>query len=1602
MPDSALPFDNKEQLLARVTECLEARFPVQEVAAISDFARQFFQVVSVNELLQSSLEDLHGVTLSAWQFLQQHEGDAPKVRVFNPDYEQHGWQSRHTVIEILQPDSPFLVDSVRMELNRRELAMHSICNTVLRVARQEGRLETLYPVQEQGEAGRRESLLHLEIDRQSDPEVLKAIQQGILEVLADVRVAVADFPAMQARARELLGRLQQSPADGDLDESRALLDWLLDGHFTFLGVEEFDLATRTREDASLGVAKRCNHGTLTGELLPAAGTEPLDFARAGRRSRVHRPAYLDVVRVRHLDDSGEPVGEYRFIGLYTSSVYRQSPLQIPVVRRKIEAVIERAGFIPAGHSRKELLDVLEDLPREELFLASPEELYQMAMGVFDIQERHKVRLLVRREACNRFYSCLYYVPREQFSSALRQQVQDVLAEQLQAQETEFRTRLSESTLARVHFVVRVDPKTSAAFDGAALEARVIEASRAWNDELERELLESCGEESGNSYNQLFGQAFPSAYREHFSPRSAVIDIQHFDGLTESRPVAMSFYRALEPQSGLLRCKLYRSGAPLVLSDVLPILEQLGFRVLGEHPYPVRTRDGRSLWLHDFTLTPAAAGPVELEAIKPIVQEAFLRLWHGEAENDAFNRLVLAAGLPWREVALLRAFARYAKQLGFGFSQTYMAEALGRHPHIARQLVALFRARLEPARQAGAKGRALAGRLEHSILDALDRVESLDDDKILRRYLVLIQAILRSNYFQTGDDGQPKGYFSFKFDPRAIPDVPAPRPMYEIFVYSPRVEGVHLRGGKVARGGLRWSDRLEDYRTEILGLVKAQQVKNAVIVPVGAKGGFVARQLPAGGGRDEVLAEGVACYRTFISGLLDLTDNLVGGELVPPAAVVRHDGDDPYLVVAADKGTATFSDIANDLASEYGFWLGDAFASGGSQGYDHKKMGITARGAWESVKRHFRERGLDVQSQEFSVIGIGDMAGDVFGNGMLLSRHIRLLAAFNHQHIFIDPDPDAATGFAERERLFGLPRSSWTDYDSALISAGGGIFARSAKWVAISPQMQERFDIAEDRLSPAELISALLRARVDLIWNGGIGTYVKASHESHADVGDKANDGLRIDARQLRCRALGEGGNLGFTQLARVEFGSRGGASNTDFIDNAGGVDCSDHEVNIKILLNELVAGGDMTMKQRNRLLQEMTDDVAALVLGNNYRQVQALSLAERQAARAPDEYLRLIHQLEAGGRLDRVLEGLPDDSALEERRTRGLSLTRPELSVLLAYARAQLKEALIKASRLSDDDCLMQALESAFPQRLVAEFREPLYRHRLRREIIATQLANDLVNTMGPTFAHQLQQSTGIDLAEIVIAYVIARDLFALPDLWQQIEALDNRVQAEVQLDMMTDLIRLARRASRWFLRQPDMLRNVARTKARFRDGVAALSLGLDQRLTGDRLESWTLRHADLMEKGVPEALAKIVAGADCLYPALAIIEVAERSGMPVEQAADVYYGLGERLDLHWFDQQVKALTPDSHWQALARDGYRDDLDTQQQALALSVLRLEQTPDVSGTPIERWLARHGAALERWQQMLADLRTVGQQESAVFSVALRELAQLAHQSVAAAD
>ncbi|MDY7565695.1 NAD-glutamate dehydrogenase [Pseudomonas sp. RTC3] len=1605
---------SKSDFQHQLQAALAQHISEQALPQVALFAEQFFGIISLDELTQRRLSDLAGCTLSAWRLLERFEHIHPQVRVYNPDYERHGWQSTHTAVEVLHHDLPFLVDSVRTELNRRGYSIHTLQTTVLSVRRgSKGELLELLPKGSHGEDILEESLMYLEIDRCANVAEMNVLVRELEQVLDEVRIAVADFEPMKVKINELLAgidTLEFAVEEGEKSEVKVFLQWLVDNHFTFLGYEEFEVRNDNGggylvydESSFLGLTKLLRAG-LTKEDLHIEDyavnylQEPmlLSFAKAAHPSRVHRPAYPDYVSIRKIDATGKVIKECRFMGLYTSSVYGESVRQIPYIRRKVAEVERRSGFDAKAHLGKELAQVVEVLPRDDLFQTPVDELFSTVMSIVQIQERNKIRVFLRKDPYGRFCYCLAYVPRDVYSTEVRQKIQQVLMDRLKASDCEFWTFFSESVLARVQLILRVDPKSRLDIDAQQLENEVVQACRSWQDDYSSLVIESFGEAHGTNVLSDYPKGFPAGYRERFAAHSAVVDMQHLLSLTEANPLVMSFYQPLA-QAGKqqLHCKLYHADTPLALSDVLPILENLGLRVLGEFPYRLLRKNGREFWIHDFAFTAGEGLNLDIQQLNDTLQDAFVHIVSGDAENDAFNRLVLTAGLPWRDVALLRAYARYMKQIRLGFDLGYIASTLNNHTDIARELTRLFKTRFYLARKLTSDDlEDKQQRLEQAILAALDNVQVLNEDRILRRYLDLIKATLRTNFYQPDANGQNKSYFSFKFNPRLIPELPKPVPKFEIFVYSPRVEGVHLRFGNVARGGLRWSDREEDFRTEVLGLVKAQQVKNSVIVPVGAKGGFIPRRLPLiGGSRDETQAEAITCYKIFISGLLDITDNLKDGGLVPPTNVVRHDEDDPYLVVAADKGTATFSDIANGIAIDYGFWLGDAFASGGSAGYDHKKMGITAKGAWVGVQRHFRERDINVQQDSISVIGIGDMAGDVFGNGLLMSDKLLLVAAFNHLHIFIDPNPEPANSFIERQRLFDLPRSAWSDYDASIMSEGGGIFSRSAKSIAISPQMKERFDITADKLTPTELLNALLKAPVDLLWNGGIGTYVKSSEESHADVGDKANDALRVNGNELRCKVVGEGGNLGMTQLGRVEFGLNGGGSNTDFIDNAGGVDCSDHEVNIKILLNEVVQAGDMTEKQRNLLLESMTDEVGSLVLGNNYKQTQALSLAARRAYERIAEYKRLMSDLEARGKLDRAIEFLPTEEQLAERTGAGHGLTRAELSVLISYSKIDLKESLL-GSRVPDDDYLVRDMETAFPPSLAAKFSEAMRRHRLKREIVSTQIANDLVNHMGITFVQRLKESTGMSAANVAGAYVIVRDIFHLPHWFRQIEALDYKVPAEIQLALMDELMRLGRRATRWFLRSRRNELDAGRDVAHFGPHIAALGLKLDELLEGPTREVWQARYQTYVEAGVPELLARMVAGTSHLYTLLPIIEASDVTGQNAADVAKAYFAVGSALDVTWYLQQISNLPVENNWQALAREAFRDDIDWQQRAITVSVLQMPDAPADVEARLTLWLEQHLPMVERWRAMLVELRAASGTDYAMYAVANRELLDLA--------
>jgi glutamate dehydrogenase len=1570
---------------------MEAKTQPAKPDLAEQFERLYYAEVDPEELAARAAKDLSGAAAAHLEFGRRFSRGTPRIRAYNPVAAQHGWHSTHTVVEIVNDDMPFLVDSVTMEVNRQGLTLHLVIHPVLRMLRsRNGELVSASAPGESSE-GRLESFMHVEVDRQTDPAKLAELEAGIAKVLGDVRAAVEDWRAMQARMADVLGRLESARSGvshAELEEGRAYLAWLLKDHFTFLGCRDYLLEQLDGEDvlrivpgSGLGILReRGETLSVSFASLPlearrrARVKELLVLAKANSRSTVHRPGHLDYVGVKHFNSKGEVIGETRFLGLYTHTVYAENPMQMPLLRRKLAGVIERAGLLPAGYSGKALASILESYPRDELLQISAEDLYRHATAILQLGERQRLRLLVRQDAYSRFVSCLIFVPRERYNTELRIRFQQILAAAFNGTSTEFDVDLSASALGRILMRVATRPGEMAAPDVKALEQRLVQAMRRWEDDLHAALSELHGEERANRLWRAYANAFPASYREEYTVHDAVVDIEMIEALDPKTDLGMNLHVSATAEPGTLRFKIYRRGSRVPLSDSLPMLERLGVRVLFEHPHKVEPTGAAPVWVVDFGLVPPQDA-LALEQVRESFHEAFFGMWSGTVEADPLNRLVLSGGLTPREIVVLRAYARYLNQTGSALSLSYVEQALAANPAIAALLVRLFFSRFDPSEE------RQETRFAAEIDAALDAVENLDADRILRSFLAVMQATVRTNFFQ-GD----QAYVSLKLDSKRVPGLPEPRPMCEIWVYSPRVEAVHLRGGPVARGGIRWSDRREDFRTEVLGLMKAQMVKNVVIVPVGAKGGFVLKRAPQGD-REALMKEGVACYQTFLRGMLDITDNLVDASVVPPRGVVRHDGDDPYLVVAADKGTATFSDYANAIAQEYGFWLGDAFASGGSVGYDHKKMGITARGAWESVKRHFRELGIDTQATEFSVAGIGDMSGDVFGNGMLLSRKIKLIAAFDHRHVFLDPAPDPEASFRERERLFGLPRSSWADYDAKLISKGGGVFPRSAKSVPISPEVRKILHITADALAPHELITAILKAPVDLLYNGGIGTYVKSSQQSNADVGDRANDAIRVNGADLRCRVVAEGGNLGFTQLGRVEYALQGGRINTDAIDNSAGVDCSDHEVNIKILLNAVVREGKLTLEQRNKLLADMTDDVAALVLRDNYFQTQSLSVSAPLAPALLDAQERFIKSLEKAGRLNRALEFLPSDEELAERRAAKLGLTAPERAVLLAYAKIALYDELV-ASNVPDDPWISTALERYFPAPLRERYKAQIHAHPLRREILATHVTNSMVNRVGDTFVHRMQEETGATPPDVVRAYLIVREVFGFVDVWRAIEALDYKVPDRAQGAMIIDGGRLIVRATLWFLRHREHLSDLAGSIAHFKAGAERLAALFPQSLPAMDQSAFTSAAGRLEKDGVPRELAARVAGLDAMFNALDIVEVADRLKRDIGEVARVHFGLAGELDFPWLRERIGILPAENHWQALAKAALRDDLAGMLRALTADALR---TGDVSS-----WKTRNAVLYERLRQILSELRAAESPDLAMLSVAMRELRNLTSQ------
>jgi glutamate dehydrogenase len=1582
---------------------------------VAEFYDAFYHGAPPEDVLRYAPESLAALARLAFEHsTERRQGESTVALV-----EFHAQSANHsrneTVLLAVNDDMPFLFDSLMAELSAQGARVHALFHPIMTIGREAN------GVRSDTGALARESVIALVLDPVMDEERQAALVKGARDVFAQVRVAVRDWRKMLVALRETTANLKANPPSipaEELRESIAFLEWLGDNHFTFLGCRDYAYSEKDGGrlepivESGLGVltdeeARVIRRGEDRTKLTPEVRAfltqpQPLIISKSNERSLVHRRVHMDYVGVKTFDPTGKLVGERRYVGLFTSSAYSRRPGDIPLFRLKVAHVRDRAGLSPDSHDDKALAHILDTYPREELFQVTEDELFATAMGILRLGERPKVRAFLRFDRFDRFVSAIVYVPRDRYDTEVREKIHAILAKAFDGRMTAATPTLDDSMLARVHYIVGRNEGERPQVDVLLLEAEIRAAIRTWEDGFGDALVKEHGDSEGLRLFRRQAGAFPARYRDAFAPEEAVRDLDELDSLLRAsgRVKARAYRLALDTHSAL-RLKLYVVGNVLPLSASLPVFECLGFRVIAEDSYPVALKSGegrqREAAVLDFLMERADGGTAALDELKVRLEDAFHAVVSGRAESDGFNRLVVAANLDWRDVTILRTAAKFLRQAGFAFSPDYVEQALARNPDIASLIVELFHALNDPDEN---NRDGDANIVRERIDAALNDVPSLDDDRIIRRLRNVVDCTLRTNFFQRDANGASSPYLAIKLDSQKIDELPAPRPLVEIFVYSPDVEGVHLRFGKVARGGIRWSDRREDFRTEVLGLVKAQQVKNAVIVPVGAKGGFYPKQLPVNAAREDVQAAGIAAYRTFIHALLDLTDNIhPDGSVVPPARVVRHDGDDPYFVVAADKGTATFSDIANGIAESRGFWLGDAFASGGSHGYDHKKMGITAKGAWEAVKRHFRELGRDIQSEPFTCIGVGDMSGDVFGNGVLLSKETKLLAAFDHRHIFVDPDPDTRKSWDERSRMFALPRSSWADYDKSLLSDGGGIFPRTAKEIVLSPQMKALTGLVGPKVSPAEFIKALLKADVDLLWFGGIGTFVKSAEQGNLDVGDRANDAVRVNGGDVRAKVIGEGANLGLTQLGRVEYALKGGRLNTDAIDNSAGVDTSDHEVNLKILLSGPLRRKELAPEARDELLDAMTDDVAKHVLRDNYDQTLALSVAVSRDVGDLDSHGRFIRDLERRGKLDRAVEFLPDDETLRKRAQAGRGLTRPELAVLLAYAKLDL-DAELAASDLPDQTYFASELAAYFPPEAVARFPAELMQHRLRREIVATVLSNKIVNLGGPVFVQRMKEVSSAPSARVARAFVVAEGAFGLSALKSRIDALDGRVAAAVQTGMYADIAELLRRLGLWFLVNVPANAGLADTIARYSAGVESLRGTFSTLVSPYEAHDTEARIMELQKAGTPLDVAEDVAILPLLGGAPEIALLAQSRALPLDLVAGAYFAIGAMIGLDRLRGLASHIQGGEHWDRLAIRRIVDDLFAGQRALTADALVTLDPARNAGTRVDgaeaakAWADARAEALARTKSFLAELERTGDLSIAKLTLANSQIHELA--------
>ena len=1572
---------------------------------------RYFDLVAPEDVVGIEVRDLQAMIQSHVGLSQKRIPGHANVKAVSPTLATDGWHSLHTVVQVVTDDMPFLVDSVSAELSRQGRSIRVVIHPRFWVKRDaDGGLSEILdrdvlPGEVPPEGAIQESWISVEIDRESEQADLAAIETAIRQVLSDVRATVEDWPAMQTKLTQVISEIESANGISERERREAIefLGWLTENNFTFIGYSRYALAKNTLASApgeGLGTLRDATTGSYLSEDDQDHSTMSslMIITKAKMRSTVHRPVYLDYVGIKQVDASGKQIGEHRFLGLFSSAAYNQSVVSIPVIASKVTDVTQSMALGRDSHSGKDLMQFLETYPRDELFQISAPELEDVARRVLQLQERRQVRVFTRTEIFGRYVSALVYFPRDRYTTEVRLRMEAILLEAYGASFIDHNARISESVLARLHFVIRKPlGKEIPEVDLEQLESKLADATRFWEDDFSESLVDEVGEEESVRLLREWGNSFPESFKEDIAATNAVSHLNFLETLTDQPAGAIKvwMYTPESAEDGTRRFTIYRLGTAITLSAVLPMLHDLGVEVTDERAYDLRREGQPVAWVYDFGLRFDASKAPDLGSLSQRFCETFMATWHGEVDSDPFNALVIHGGLSARNVGIIRAYAAYLRQAGTPFSRAYLQQVLLANVGIVQSLVQLFAIRFDPDFDGNRddKQHELVAKIDA----ALDAVASLDHDRIMRSSVALVSATLRTNVYQLDASGNYPQVMAFKLDPALVPDLPLPLPRFEIWVFSPRVEGVHLRFASVARGGLRWSDRQEDFRTEILGLVKAQMVKNTVIVPSGAKGGFVLKRGLEPSDRDAWLAEGIACYQMFIGALLDVTDNLINGEVVAPLRVVRHDIDDPYLVVAADKGTATFSDIANKISIDRGFWMGDAFASGGSVGYDHKAMGITAKGAWESVKRHFLELGVNTQTQDFTAVGVGDMSGDVFGNGMLLSDHIRLVAAFDHRHIFLDPNPDAAKSFVERQRMFILPRSSWEDYNVKLISKGGGIYPRSVKSIDLTPEVKTALGISPEvsTVTPNELLTFILQAPVDLLWNGGIGTYIKASTETHAQVGDKANDAIRVNGNEIRARVIGEGGNLGATQLGRIEAARSGIKLNTDAIDNSAGVDTSDHEVNIKILLDQAVTAGTLSVADRNSQLAVMTAEVGELVLRDNYEQNLILAQARFQAVEMLRVHKRLIQAMENDGLLNREIEYLPTDSQLDMLHAQGQGLTSPELSVLMAYVKIDLSKDRAN-DEIVDEPWCQGVLQRYFPTDLRAKYAHLMDSHPLRKEITATVLTNDMINRGGITFAWRAAEESGAGNSEIIRAFIVSREIFGLTALWESLEALDGLVSTDCQTQLILESRRLLDRATRWFLQSRGGRLNVDEEIAKFSSTVAKLTPLVPDMLRGVERDRAVAIAKKYQAQGVPAELAKRTGSFLDEFSLLDIIEIADREKSDPTVVAELYFALSERYDIDRMLFHITALARDDRWTAYARSALRSDLYVALAALTSRVVQATKDSEAIDVRISAWETMFAEGVARTRATLNEIAHSDQNDLATLSVALRAIRTLAGQ------